>query len=83
MIFFEGERIKLKDLITIEHVTIFRITGECLFDKEHPIDEYLDFLQIGDETLLAVLNTKSKTSRIIKFNRKSTFFSTVLSQKCN
>ncbi len=66
MVLIEGDRIKLKDPISIEHVTIFKITGECIFDKELPIDEYLDILIFGDETLLAVVNTKTKITQIIK-----------------
>ncbi len=73
MVFIEGERIKLKDPISIEHVTIFKITGECIFDKVRPIDEYLDIVFFGNETLLAVINTKSRVNQIVKINRTSVF----------
>lgn len=66
MVFIEGDRLKLKNPLLIEHITIFKITGECIFDKDLPIDEYLDILIFGDETLLAVINTKTKITQIVK-----------------
>lgn len=73
MVFIEGERIKLKDPNSIEHVTIFKITGECLYDKVRPIDGYLDIEFLGNETLLAVINTKSRINQIVKMNRTNVF----------
>ncbi|SMO91313.1 hypothetical protein SAMN06265379_11441 [Saccharicrinis carchari] len=66
MVYIKGERIKLIDPISIEHVTIFKLTGECLFDKKLPIDEYLDIPTFGGETLLVVVITKTKISQTFK-----------------